>query len=99
MNQPLILGSSSLARRKLLERLLLPFTCVSPVIDETQQPHETPAQMVLRLAEEKAFKVAETHPDALIIGSDQVGVVDQVILGKPLTHANAVEQLQAVSGN
>jgi MAF protein len=99
MKQALILGSSSPARRKLLERLLLPFTWVSPDIDETQHADETPAEMVVRLAEAKARKIAETHPTALIIGSDQVGVVNNMILGKPHTQANAIAQLQQVSGH
>ncbi len=96
--QSLILGSSSPARRKLLTRLLLPFTHASPDIDESPQPGETPADMVVRLAEEKARKVAEAHPDAIVIGSDQVGVVNNVVLGKPLNHANAITQLLSVSG-
>ena len=98
MARELILGSSSKPRRMLLERLQLPFTTAHPDIDETPRPNETPQDLVLRLAAEKARKIAESHPHALIISADQVGVLDQHILGKPGTHENAVKQLLAASG-
>ena len=94
----LILASSSVYRRALLTRLQLPFTCVSPHLDETVLMHEKSEETALRLAQLKAHKVAETHPDALIIGCDQVATLDDMQLGKPLTHANAMAQLQQMSG-
>lgn len=94
----LILASSSIYRRELLERLQLPFLIVSPEVDETPQPGELPDQTALRLAQEKARKVALTHPDALIIGCDQVATLDGRQLGKPLTHDNAVSQLRLMRG-
>lgn len=94
----LILGSSSKPRQELLQRLQIPFTVASPDIDETPLPNETPLELVVRLAREKADAVAKKFPDAIIIGADQVGVLENQIQGKPLTYENAVKQLQAASG-
>ncbi|MDT8310892.1 MAG: nucleoside triphosphate pyrophosphatase [Methylophaga sp.] len=96
--QPLILGSSSPYRSELLTKLQLPFTTASPSIDESPLIGESPAQLVLRLAENKARKVAESNLSALVIGADQVAVLDGEVLGKPGTIDNAVRQLQAASG-
>ncbi len=96
--QPLILGSSSPYRSELLAKLRLPFTTASPDIDESPLLGESPAQLVQRLAENKARKVAETNLSALVIGSDQVAVLDGEILGKPGDTANAIRQLKAASG-
>lgn len=90
----LILASSSIYRRELLERLQLPFISVSPGIDETPQHGELPQDTALRLAQVKARKVAEQHPVSLVIGCDQVATLENVQLGKPLTHDNAVKQLR-----
>lgn len=95
---PLLLGSSSPYRRELLTRLRQPFTWAAPQIDESQLPDERPEALVLRLAEAKARALAERYPDHLIIGSDQVAVLDGRIIGKPGNHANACAQLQAASG-
>jgi septum formation protein len=94
----LILASSSPYRRELLERLQLPFSIISPDVDETPLPGERPEATALRLAQEKARKVAQSHPDALIIGCDQVATLDGLQLGKPLTHDNAVKQLRLMRG-
>ncbi|MDR3478266.1 MAG: Maf family protein [Gammaproteobacteria bacterium] len=94
----LILGSSSKPRQALLQRLQLPFEIAAPDVDETPLPNETPSELVYRLAEIKARAVALKYPDALIITADQVGVLDNQILGKPLTHKNAIKQLQQASG-
>lgn len=94
----LILASSSIYRRELLERLQLPFSVVSPDIDETPLAGEQPAETALRLAQTKARKVAEVHPDALIIGCDQVATLDGQQLDKPITHDNAVRQLRLMRG-
>ncbi|MDH5357356.1 MAG: Maf-like protein [Gammaproteobacteria bacterium] len=96
--QQLILGSSSPFRAELLTKLGLPFISVSPDIDENPIANEQPEQLVKRLSENKAQAIAIQHPDALIIGSDQVAVLDGTILGKPGNHENAVKQLMAASG-
>ncbi|MBW3138492.1 Maf-like protein [Ferrimonas balearica] len=98
MDKVLVLGSTSPFRRELLGKLGLPFECDKPEVDETPLPDETAQQLVARLAEAKAKAVAERHPNALIIGSDQVAVVAGNILGKPHTHEKAVAQLSAASG-
>lgn len=96
--QQLILGSSSPFRAELLDKLNLSFTQVSPDIDETPAADESPAQLVERLASSKALEIAKTHPEALIIGSDQVAVIGDDILGKPGNHQNAMAQLKRASG-
>jgi MAF protein len=96
--QQLILGSSSPFRAELLNKLGLTFIQVSPDIDETPQSDESPAALVQRLAQSKAREIARTHPEALIIGSDQVAVIDDDILGKPGNHQNAMAQLKSASG-
>ena len=94
---PLLLASSSVYRRELLTRLQLPFSCSSPDIDESHQPGEPAIELVKRLAREKAQALA-AYPNHLIIGSDQVAVLDGRIIGKPHTFENAREQLLAASG-
>lgn len=96
--QQLILGSSSPFRAELLAKLGLPFDAISPDIDEQALPRENASQLVLRLSEQKAQTIAIDNPNALIIGSDQVAVLEGKILGKPGNHNNAVQQLQAASG-
>ncbi|NOQ77563.1 MAG: septum formation inhibitor Maf [Methylococcaceae bacterium] len=96
--QQLILGSSSPFRAELLNKLGLSFATASPDIDECCLENESAEQLVQRLSEQKAQKIAETHPNALIIGSDQVALLDGEILGKPGNHNNAVKQLTAASG-
>lgn len=95
---PLLLASSSAYRRALLERLHLPFSCASPDIDESARPHETPEALCRRLAISKAQALAESHPQHLIIGSDQVAVLNGRMLGKPHTAENACRQLSECSG-
>jgi len=96
--QQLILGSSSPFRAALLEKLGLSFISSSPDIDESPLENETADQLVQRLSEQKALKIAESYPDSLIIGSDQVALLDGNILGKPGSHEKAVNQLSAASG-
>ncbi len=95
---PIILASGSRYRRELLERLKLPFSVEPPEIDETPKPGEAPEQTAQRLALEKALHIAQNHPNALVIGSDQVATVDGLQIGKPGNHANALAQLQLVRG-
>lgn len=94
----LVLASSSPYRRELLSRLKLPFTVHAPELDEAPLPGEGPPQTAGRLAEAKARAVGALFPDALIIGSDQVAVLDGMQLGKPHTHENAVRQLSMMRG-
>jgi MAF protein len=94
----ILLASSSTYRRELLGKLRLPFTWASPDIDETPLQLESPQQLVERLALLKAKKLAPTHPNTLIISSDQVAVLDNTIIGKPHEHERAVEQLRQSSG-
>lgn len=94
----LVLASSSPYRRALLARLGLPFEAVSPDVDETPLPGEKPWETALRLAQLKARAVAGRYPQALIIGSDQVAVLDDMPLGKPGGFENAKRQLAAASG-
>jgi septum formation protein len=94
----IVLGSSSPYRRELLSRLKVEFQVDLPQVDEAPRPGETPRDIALRLALEKARAVALRHPDAAVIGSDQVADLDGVPLGKPGTHERAVEQLRRMRG-
>ncbi|MGW7771931.1 Maf family protein [Pseudomonas machongensis] len=95
---PLLLASSSPYRRELLQRLRLPFTWASPNIDEGRNAEEPATGLVRRLARQKAEALANSHSQHLIIGSDQVAVLGEQILGKPHTFERACEQLLAASG-
>ncbi|WP_414431471.1 Maf family protein [Alcanivorax sp. IL2] len=94
----LLLASSSPFRRQLLDKLGLDFIHQSPDIDESRLAGESPVALVMRLAREKAAALADSHPDTLIIGSDQVAVIGDQVLGKPGTREKAIEQLSAASG-
>ena len=96
--RPVILGSTSRYRRELLGRLRLPFEVVGPDVDETPLPGEAPAALARRLALAKAQAVAERHPGAVVIGSDQVADLAGEALGKPGTHDRAVAQLRRMRG-
>ncbi len=95
---PIVLASSSAYRKVLLARLDIRFTAIAPDIDEQPLAGEAPPATALRLAQSKAQAVAKHESTALIIGSDQVAVMDGVVLGKPGHHAAAVAQLRAMSG-
>jgi septum formation protein len=99
----LILASTSVYRRELLSRLHLPFSCSAPGVDETRRAGERPLDLTTRLARDKASAVALQHPDAWVVGSDQVAVrldasLGELILGKPGTEALCIEQLRGCSG-
>lgn len=98
MKPQLILASSSIYRRELLERLQLSFSVVVPDVDESPLHDEKPEETALRLAQLKARKIGDLHPNALVIGCDQVATLDGLQLGKPLTHDNAVKQLTLMRG-
>ncbi len=95
---PLILASTSRYRQELLTRLRLPFEAIAPEVDETPLAGEVPAALAERLALAKARAVAALHPQAVVIGSDQVADLDGEPLGKPGTHEAARAQLQRMSG-
>jgi MAF protein len=94
----IVLGSTSPFRKSILEKLQLPFLCAKPNIDESEKDNESASNLVERLAVEKAKAVAPKHPDALIIGSDQVALCNNQIIGKPHNFDNAVKQLTSFSG-
>lgn len=94
----LILSSGSPYRKLLLQRLGIPFTCQSPHIDERATGNEAPQHLVVRLAKLKARVVAAKNPQAIVIGSDQVAVIDGRIIGKPGNHQAAARQLASCSG-
>lgn len=98
MARPLILASTSPYKKKLLERLNIRFTCASPNTNEEPKRNELPQSLAMRLAQEKALAVAKLHPEAIIIGSDQVGDHNGSILGKPRNFDQAFQQLSAQSG-
>mgnify|MGYP005991862367 CR=1 FL=1 len=98
MKQAIILASSSIYRRELMQRLQIPFHTVSPHVDETVLAGEKPQDTALRLSKEKAKKIGAEYPHALIIGCDQVATLDGEQLGKPLNHKNATKQLRLMRG-
>ena len=96
--RPLVLGSTSRYRHELLARLNLPFVVAAPEVDETPLAEETPRDLALRLAVAKARAVARQHPQAVVIGSDQVADLGGHPLGKPGTHERATAQLRQMRG-
>ncbi|MGD2075878.1 MAG: Maf family protein, partial [Gammaproteobacteria bacterium] len=94
----LVLASTSPFRRELLQRLAAPFSTCAPAVDESRQPGESAARLVRRLSEAKARAGARGFDDALIIGSDQVAVHGEDILGKPGSHDRAHAQLARLAG-
>lgn len=95
----IVLGSTSPFRKQILDKLNINYVTDKPEVDETPLPNETPVQLVQRLAELKANTVAIRHQHSLVIGSDQVAVYKDKILGKPHTHDNAIQQLTEFSGH
>ena len=93
-----MLGSTSRYRRELLTRLRIPFSVTAPDVDETPAPGESPRELALRLALAKAKAVAALHPEAVVIGSDQVADLAGQPLGKPGEHTRAVQQLRQMRG-
>ena len=94
----LVLASSSPFRRQLLEKLGLPFQWQAPEVDESALADEAPQELALRLAEMKAKALADSYPNALLIGSDQVAMLDGEQLHKPGQRQKAIAQLQKSSG-
>lgn len=94
----IVLASTSPFRRELLKKVVKNFAVAAPLVDETPQQQEAPEHLVERLAIAKAKALAADYPAHVLIGSDQVAVVDGKILGKPGTSENAVKQLQMMRG-
>jgi septum formation protein len=94
----IVLASTSPYRRELLARLRLPFAVESPQVDEATLPGEAPRAVALRLAQAKALAVSARHPQAVVIGSDQVADLDGIALSKPGAHEAALAQLEAMQG-
>lgn len=94
----ILLASASRYRQGLLDRFLNDYETVTPDIDESAEPGEAPEALAARLARKKAETVSSTRRDALVIGADQLAVLDGAVLGKPGDHQKAVEQLLAASG-
>ena len=97
-NPLLILASTSAYRRELLERLRIPFEVVSPKVDETPLNGESTLELALRLAKAKAIAVSKDHPNAWVIGSDQVADLCGAAIGKPGNFERALAQLQLMRG-
>lgn len=97
-SQPLVLASTSIYRSELLTTLQIPFITAAPDVDETPLPGESAERTSLRLSQTKAQVVAKRFPNALIIGSDQVALLEGQQIGKPHNHDNAVRQLSAMRG-
>lgn len=97
MKHSLILASSSPFRQSLLKKFNLPFDTFSPNVDESPLADELPASLVARLSELKAREAINHFNQGLVIGSDQVAVFDQQVLGKPHTKENAIKQLSLFS--
>jgi MAF protein len=95
----LVLASGSEYRKALLKKLNLSFICANPNIDESAKTHESPSELALRLAKEKAQALATSYPKHLIIASDQVAIINQAQLQKPGNKQAAIEQLLLSSGN
>jgi septum formation protein len=94
----LVLASTSVHRRQLLERLGLPFECAAPGVDEAPLAAESPSALAARLARAKALAVARERHDAIVIGSDQVALRGEQVLGKPGDAERCRAQLAASSG-
>lgn len=96
--ESLILASSSKYRKMLLQRFGIPFKCHIPDIDESRKQNESPVELAERLADEKAASICRDHPAAIVIGSDQIALFEDNVLGKPGNYEAAMRQLSAFSG-
>ncbi|MDV5224677.1 nucleoside triphosphate pyrophosphatase [Providencia rettgeri] len=95
----IILASTSPYRQQLLKKLGLPFLAVAPNVDESAVLNESAEALVTRLAHTKAHAISKQYQQHLIIGSDQVCVIDGQIMGKPLNYDKAFQQLKKASGH
>jgi septum formation protein len=97
-NRHIILGSTSVYRRELMNRLSIPFDVQAPDVDETARSDESPLQLAQRLALAKAHAVAQKFPESVVIGSDQVADLEGLALGKPGNFERATVQLRQMRG-
>ncbi|MEY4910499.1 MAG: hypothetical protein RL761_162 [Pseudomonadota bacterium] len=97
-NRPVILGSTSVYRRELMNRLRIPFDVQAPDVDETARKEESPLALAQRLALAKAHAVAQKSPESVVIGSDQVADLNGLALGKPGNFERATLQLRQMRG-
>jgi septum formation protein len=97
-NRPVILGSTSVYRRELMNRLRIPFDVQAPDVDETARKEESPLALAQRLALAKAHAVAQKSPESVVIGSDQVADLNGLALGKPGNFERATLQLRLMRG-
>ncbi|MGB8517703.1 MAG: Maf family nucleotide pyrophosphatase [Gallionella sp.] len=97
-SQLLVLASTSVYRSELLKRLQIPFVTTAPNVDETPLPNESARDTSVRLAQQKSHAAIKDYPDALIIASDQVALLEGQQLGKPMCHDNALRQLKMMRG-
>jgi len=98
VNKNIILASSSIHRKKLLEKYISDFQCISPDVNENQFNKETGKELCIRLARDKAEIIANNNPNSIVIGSDQVANFNQKNLGKPYTYENAFKTIMKFSG-
>ena len=98
IQRKVILGSSSIYRTTLLSKYLPDFISISPNIDESERPKEPAKDLSLRLALEKATKIASNRPKDIVIGSDQVASFENVNIGKPMDRSTAYNQMIKFSG-
>lgn len=98
LSHPLILASASPRREELLRLLGLDFQVIPSRADETFFINEKPAEHVLRLAENKAYTIAQGHPQAWVLGADTIVVIDGEVLGKPADSSEAERMLEKLSG-
>ncbi len=98
MQQALILASGSPRRRDFIRNLGIPFEVIKPEIDERPHPGESPAELVQRLAFEKASAAADLYPDRVVLAADTIVVLDHEVLGKPRDRADAAAMLKKLSG-
>ena len=94
----LILASASPRRQQLLTQVGIPFAIEPANIDERTTPGEAPQDYVLRMAYEKAQRVAQQRPSAFVLGADTIVTIDHQILGKPRDLAEARRMLRSLSG-
>lgn len=92
------MASTSKYRAELLARLGFPFTSVDPQVDESPGSKETPVELAIRLAREKAEAVALRFPESIVVGCDQVAGLGGRALGKPLDHDGNIRHLLEFSG-
>jgi len=98
MNKSIVLASQSPRRRELMLLLNLPFSSENPQIDEVIDPSLPLNKAIEKIAFDKAQDVFTRHPNSIVIGSDTVVVLDDLVLGKPTDEQDAIRMLNLLSG-